>query len=129
MANHGTFYWNELATTDVDGAKLFYSEVLGWNFDGMPMPNVEGDTYWIIKSGDEMAGGLMDMPPTAPEGTPPHWLSYVAVDDVDAATAKVSGLGGTVIVEAFDIPNVGRMSVIQDPQGAVLSLMTPSESG
>lgn len=124
MANHGTFHWNELATTDVDAAKAFYSEIIGWSFD--EMPNMAGGTYWIPKSGDDMAGGLMAMPPAAPEGTPPHWMSYIAVDDVDAAVAKVGGLGGAVLAEAFDIPDVGRMAVIQDPQGAVVSLMTPA---
>ncbi|MDH3738533.1 MAG: VOC family protein [Alphaproteobacteria bacterium] len=123
MANHGTFHWNELSTTDVDGAKAFYSEIIGWQFDQMPMPD---GTYWIAKSGDEMAGGLMAMPVAAPDGTPPKWMAYIAVDDVDAAVAKVAGLGGAVLTEAFDIPNVGRMAVIQDPQGAAVSLMTPA---
>ncbi len=127
MANHGTFYWNELATTDVDGAKAFYSQVIGWDFDAMA--NMEGGTYWILKSGEEMAGGLMAMPAAAPDGTPPYWMSYVAVDDVDAAVGKVSDLGGAVLVEPFDIPNIGRMGVIQDPQGAVISLMTPVANG
>ena len=127
MANHGTFYWNELATTDVDGAKAFYSQVIGWDFDAMA--NMEGGTYWILKSGEEMAGGLMAMPAAAPDGTPPYWMSYVAVDDVDAAVGKVSDLGGVVLVEPFDIPNIGRMGVIQDPQGAVISLMTPVANG
>jgi predicted enzyme related to lactoylglutathione lyase len=123
MADHGTFYWNELATTDIEGAKAFYSKVIGWNFD--EMPNMSGGTYWILKSGDEMAGGLMAMPPAVPDGTPPYWMSYVAVDDVDEAIAKAADLGGAVLMAPFDIPDVGRMGVIQDPQGAVLSLMTP----
>ncbi|MCZ6839724.1 MAG: VOC family protein [Alphaproteobacteria bacterium] len=123
MANHGTFYWNELATTDVDGAKAFYSKVIGWKFDEMQM---EGGAYWMLKAGDDRAGGLMAMPSAVPDGTPPYWMSYIAVDDVDAAVAKVSGLNGTVLTEPFDIPNVGRMAVIQDPQGAVISLMTPA---
>ncbi|NNE85550.1 MAG: VOC family protein [Alphaproteobacteria bacterium] len=127
MADHGTFHWNELSTTDVEGAKAFYSEVVGWSYD--EMPNMSGGTYWIAKSGDAMAGGLMDMPEAAPAGTPPHWMSYLAIDDVDSAIAKVPGLGGTVLVEAFDIPNIGRMAVIQDPQGAVISLMTPAAQG
>ena len=124
MANHGTFYWNELATSDVDGAKEFYSKVVGWTFDQMPMQ--DGGTYWILKSGDEMAGGLMAMPAAAPEGMPPNWMSYVAVDDVDEALAKAGDLGGAVIVEPFDVPEVGRIGVIRDPQGAVISLMTPA---
>ncbi len=127
MAAHGTFYWNELATTDVDGAKDFYSKVIGWDFDTMPMP--DGGTYWILKAGDEMAGGLMAMPAAAPAGTPPHWMSYIAVDNVDEAVAKAGDLGGAVLAEPFDIPDVGRMGVIRDPQGAVVSLMTPVARG
>ncbi len=122
MADHGTFYWNELATSDVEGAKEFYGKVIGWNFDEMPMP--EGGTYWILKSGDSMAGGLMAIPAAAPEGTSPNWMAYIAVDDVDSAIAQATELGVAVIVEPFDIPNIGRISVIRDPQGAVISLMT-----
>ena len=124
MATHGTFHWNELSTSDIDGAKAFYGEIVGWSFD--EMPNITGGAYWIAKSGGKMAGGLMSMPPAVPEGTPPYWMSYIAVDDVDVAVGKVAGLGGAVLAEAFDIPNVGRMAVIQDPQGAVISLMTPA---
>lgn len=93
------------------------------------MPNMAGGTYWIAKSGDAMAGGLMDIPSGALGGQSPRWMSYLAVDDVDSAIAKVTGLGGSVLSEAFDIPNVGRMAVIQDPQGAVISLMTPAAQG
>jgi len=89
------------------------------------MTGGDGGTYWILKAGDKMAGGLMAMPSGAPQGTPPYWMSYIAVDDVDAAVGTAAGLGGTVMMAPFDIPNVGRMAVIRDPQGAVVSLMTP----
>lgn len=122
MADHGTFWWNELAATDVESAKQFYEKVVGWTFQEMPMP--DGGTYWLLMAGDKRVGGLMAMPEMAPAGTPAYWMSYVAVDDVDTAVATAGAAGGTVLVEPFDIPNIGRMSVVRDPQGAVLSLVT-----
>ena len=126
MADQGTFVWNELATSDVDGAKAFYTELLGWKAEDMPMPGGEG-TYTILKAGDAMAGGLWKMEGEAFQGAPPHWMSYVEVADVDAAAAKVSSLGGTVMQPPFDVPGVGRITVIVDPQGATLALMKSAE--
>ena len=117
---HGTFMWNELATTDVEAAKKFYGDLLGWQFDEMDMG--EAGKYTILKAGDKQAGGLMAMEGPQWEGIPPHWMSYIAVDDVDACAQKA---GDNVKVPPFDIPGVGRMCVIVDPQGAAISLMTP----
>lgn len=122
MAEHGTFWWNELATTDIEGAKSFYAEVVGWTLQPMPMP--DGGTYWLAMAGDKRVGGMMTMPEMAAPGTPSYWLAYVAVDDVDAAATRVAEQGGTLMVEPFDIPAIGRMCVVRDPQGAVLSLVT-----
>ena len=122
MPVQGTFWWNELSTTDVEGAKIFYAEVVGWKTD--PMPMEDGGTYWMLKKGDEAARGLMAIPEMAAPGTPPYWMAYVAVDDVDAEAAKVEKNGGPVMVAPFDIPGIGRTCVIKDPQGAVLSLIT-----
>ena len=82
-------------------------------------------TYTIIQNQGQGAGGMMALADSkAPPGTPPHWVSYVEVDDVDARTGRVEGLGGRVMSAPFDIPNVGRMSVIVDPTGAVICLIT-----
>ena len=94
------------------------------HIDDIPMPMPDGGTYWLAMAGETRVGGLMTMPEMAPAGTPAYWLTYIAVDDVDAATAKVGETGGTVMVEPFDIPDIGRMSVVRDPQGAVLALVT-----
>lgn len=121
---YGDFSWTELMTTDVDGAKGFYKEVLGWAMEEMPM---EGGTYTVLKAGGEQVGGIMAMPTEVPPGTPPHWAAYVTVDDVDAVAAKAAEHGGRVLVPPQDIPNIGRFCTFQDPQGAVLSVISYSE--
>lgn len=128
MAEHGSFMWNELATSDVDQARTFYGGLLGWAYQTMDMGG--GATYTIIQNAGKQAGGMMALAEMgAPAGVPPHWMSYIAVDDVDARTAQVAGLGGRVMREPFDIPDVGRMSVIADPAGAVVCLMTLAGEG
>jgi len=116
----GIFSWCELMTTDVPAAKAFYSGLFGWALEDMEMPDM---TYTVLKVGDRPVGGLMHMPPDA-AGFPPHWGTYVTVDDVDATARKAAELGGRILVGPRDIPSVGRFCVIQDPQGAVISVIT-----
>jgi predicted enzyme related to lactoylglutathione lyase len=113
----GAFSWSELMTTDVEGARKFYSNLFGWQTEDMPMENM---TYTIVKVGEEGLGGIMSIPPQA-EGSPPSWGVYVTVDDINATSRKAEELGGKILVPPTDIPNVGRFSVLQDPQGAVIS--------
>ena len=114
----GVFVWDELHTSDPGAAKSFYSEVFGWSPRNEDMG---GMTYTIFKSkgGTDVAGCMQLM-----EGVqaPPHWLVYIATDDIDATTARAKELGATVHVEPTDIPNMGRFSVLQDPAGAVFGL-------
>ena len=118
----GAFSWCELVTTDAKAAKEFYSRLLGWSTEDMTMG--DGDmTYTIVKVGEEGVGGIMATPPDA-AGTPPHWGVYVTVDDVDATAKKAEELGAKTIVPPTDIPDVGRFYMFQDPQGAVLSVIT-----
>lgn len=123
MAGHGTVLWNELNTHNVEAAKTFYAATLGWTYDAMPMPN---GTYWIIKTGDAVAGGMFAMDDPALKSVPEHWLAYVEVDDVDGRVSKLKTAGGQVMRDAFDIPNVGRIAIVKDKNGAVLGLMKPS---
>lgn len=116
----GAFSWCELMTTDVAAAKTFYGELLGWELEDMPMPD---GNYTVIKAGGEAMAGMMAMPPPA-QDQPPHWGVYVTVPDVDATVAQAQALGGKVLLPPTDIPKVGRFSVLQDPQGAVLSVIT-----
>ncbi len=120
MKQHGVFSWNELMTSDVAGAKTFYGELLGWTFSDMESSN---GAYTMVRAGDTEVAGIMATPPEA-EGMPPSWGAYVTVDDVDAMPAKVEALKGKVILPPQDIPAVGRFMVMQDPQGAVLMLIT-----
>ena len=124
MADHGTFYWNELVTTDPGQCSTFYSTVVGWTSRDMDMG--EGGTYTIFQSNGTDIGGMFKMQGPQFEGVPPHWMGYVAVDDVDAAVAKVEGAGGAVKAPPFDVPGIGRIAVITDPVGATVSLMTPA---
>ncbi|MEO1089973.1 MAG: VOC family protein [Pseudomonadota bacterium] len=122
MIPHGTFVWNELMTRDVDAAKRFYEASLGWTFDAMPMP--EGGTYWVASSGGSMAGGMMALDGPQFEGVPSHWFAYIEVDDVDARVAGLEQAGGKLMRPAFDVANVGRIAIVQDPTGAVVGWMT-----
>jgi len=119
---HGNFMWNELVTTDVEKAKAFYVATVGWKIDAMPMPS---GTYWIAKVGDTPVAGLMKMMPDMPAGVPPHWFSYLEVDDVDARVKAIAANGGKIVRPPFDIPEVGRIAIVSDPTGAVMGWMTP----
>ena len=122
---HGSFCWNELATTDAEAAKKFYSALLGWQFKDGSLGDAK---YSEIQVGGESVGGIHQMGPEF-GGAPPHWMAYVAVEDVDAAASRVEELGGKVCVPPTDIPTVGRFSVINDPAGATLSLIKLSGEG
>ena len=131
MPAHGTFCWNELSTTDSDVAIKFYTELLGWEIKSSKVEEAcEGApadappmVYNEIVVGGEHVGGMYKMGPEF-GGAPSHWRSYVAVDDVDARAAKVVELGGSLCVPPTDIPNVGRFCVVNDPTGAIISLIT-----
>ena len=116
----GEFCWNELMTNDVKGAKAFYAELLGWHMQDV---NITGADYTLLKLGDKEIGGIMAIPEQA-ASMPPTWGAYVNVMDVDALLVRVEKLGGKICVPPMDIPDVGRFAVIQDPQGAMLSLIS-----
>jgi len=122
---HGNFHWNELNTRDAEKAKKFYAEAIGWTFDGMPMP--PNGTYWVAKAGDKMVGGIFDMNAMGlPKEIPEHWMSYLAVDDVDQRVEKAKKAGATIMREPFDVPGVGRIAILKEPGGAVVGWMTPA---
>lgn len=122
LTTPGLFSWNELVTTDVAGAKAFYSGLLGWTLEEKPMPEM-ALTYTMAKVGEQYTGGIMAMPPELGD-MPSMWGSYVTVADVDASARKAVELGGKVYKEPTDIPGVGRFCVVGDPQGAFLALIT-----
>ena len=120
MKLSGAFSWNELMTSDIVGAKAFYSALFGWQLNDMDTPM---GSYTMAKVGETEVAGMMATPEEA-AGAPPAWGAYVTVDDVDAMPAKIESLGGKVILPPQDIPDVGRFLVMQDPQGAMLMLIT-----
>ena len=120
---HGTFYWNELMTRDVEAAKSFFASTIGWTAEPFPM---EDGTYWVMKSDDQPVGGIMDMTNLVPAEVPAHWLSYLAVDDVDERLKGAVAAGAAVIKEPFDVPGVGRIAILSDPTGAVMGWITPA---
>jgi predicted enzyme related to lactoylglutathione lyase len=122
MTAHGSFHWNELVTRDVEKAKKFYGGTIGWTFDGMPMPD---GTYWVAKMGDQPVGGLFPIAGPQWEGVPEHWMSYLAVDDVDARVKKAQAAGAKLMRPAFDIPGVGRIAILTEPGGAGIGWITP----
>jgi uncharacterized protein len=120
---HGAMSWFELLTTDPSAAKAFYTQLFGWE---LKEGNFPGMDYSIISVAGQDVGGVAPTPPSAP-GMPPTWGLYITVDDVDATLQKCLELGGNALMLPMDIPNVGRMAVIQDPQGAAISVITYSQ--
>lgn len=118
---HGAFSWSELMTPDPAAALAFYGKLFGWAHQDMDMG---GGAYHVLKVGDSSIGGVMGMPPHAAPGTPPMWGCYVTVDDIDATAKHCAELGGQVLVPPMEVPTVGRMAVMKDPQGAVFSAIT-----
>jgi uncharacterized protein len=116
----GAFSWNELMTTDPAAAKEFYGKLFGWEMKDQPM---EGMIYTVLSAGGSEVGGIMGMPPSA-VGMPPSWGTYVTVEDVDATASLAIKLGGKVLIEPRAIADVGRFTLIQDPQGAVISAIS-----
>ena len=114
----GTPIWNELITADVASATRFYGDVLGVSWEEMPMEG--GPAYTCLVVDGRQVGGAT---PPPMEGIPPHWNVYFNVVDTDATIAQATGLGGSVVAPAFDVPGVGRMAVLADPQGGMFNLM------
>ena len=118
---HGNFHWNELMTRDIEKAKTFYGDVIGWTFNGMAMPD---GTYWVAMMGDKPIGGLF--PLTAQfAGVPESWMSYLAVDDIDARVKKAVAAGAKLMRPIFDVPQVGRIAILTEPGGAGIGWITP----
>jgi uncharacterized protein len=113
----GVFVWDELGTTDADGAQRFYEQVFGWTTKDQ---GEEYGGYRIFYRGEEQVGGLMKNPDPS---IPAAWTPYVGVEDTDATCKKATELGANAIVEPMDIPNIGRFAILQDPQGAVLGII------
>lgn len=116
---HGAFSWNELMTTDINGAKTFYNKMFDWKLKDMEMD----EPYTIATIKEEEVAGLMPMPP-GEENMPAMWGGYITVDNVEASMKQAVELGGKVLLEPRDIPTVGHMCILADPQGAMFTIIT-----
>ena len=119
----GTPCWYELATSEgsLGAAETFYGEVLGWTCQGAGM---EGFDYHLASAGGDMVAGLMAMPAEIGE-MPPFWMIYFAVDEADAAAARIEAAGGRIHRAPADIPGTGRFAIAGDPQGAGFGILQP----
>lgn len=123
MSQAGTFFWNELMTPDVEGAKAFYGRVFGWEPETSEIVGPDGAVYTGFWQDGALVGGALAPPEP---GIPAHWMPYVRVDDADAAEAAAVEAGGRVCRAAFDLPGIGRIAVLQDPAGAVFAVIAPA---
>src|ERR1700676_1881559 len=117
----GDFCWIELATTDQNAAKKFYSSLFGWVANDMPMGPDSFYTIFRLQAKDCAAGYTMGADERG-QGVPSHWNLYIAVDNADAAADKAASLGAKVLAPAFDVFDAGRMAVLEDPTGAIFTV-------
>jgi predicted enzyme related to lactoylglutathione lyase len=122
--SHGSFYWNELLTKDAEKAKRFYADTIGWSYQGMPMP--DGASYWVAIHDGKPVAGLFPTDRPEYKRLPEAWMSYLAVDDVDARVQKATTAGAKLMKPIFDVPNVGRIAILTEPGGAGVGWMTPT---
>jgi len=120
----GTFCWIELATTDGPGAKKFYSELFGW--EAHDSPAGPGMVYTMLRLNGKDVGALFEKGETMKD-MPTYWASYISVASADETVAKAKALGGSIMKEAFDVMDVGRMAVIADPTGAHFCIWQPKK--
>ena len=122
MNPEGTPIWYELMTADPDASKAFYDNVIGWTIEARPSGPMD---YRMIDSGSGgQVGGVMRLTEEMiAGGAKPTWLFYIGVDDVDASIAKIEAAGGSVLMPAWDIPGIGRLAMVADPQGIPFYIM------
>ena len=130
---HGSFCWTEIASSDAEKCKQFYSNVFGWKFQDSNAAT-DGFAYheFVTGKNDYPAGGLYQISAEMFGGgpvPPPHFMTYIAVDDVDASAETAQSLGGKILRAPDEIPNVGRFAIIQDPTGAVFAMFKEAEGG
>jgi len=126
VAQGKTFVWHEHYSSDNDKAIEFYTKALGYGTQDFPMEGM--GTYRMLTNGDQAVCGIVNTKqiPNG-ENIPPHWATFIGVDNVDARLEKCKSLGATVVVPTMDVPTVGRMVLIQDPLGAHIWLFQPAQ--
>jgi predicted enzyme related to lactoylglutathione lyase len=121
----GTFCWAGLATSDPESAKTFYAGLFGWHAEDIEAG--AAGAYTALRSGGhDVAILYMQQPEARAAGAPPHWTSYISVDDAETTAARAGELGGAAVFrEPFDVLDAGRVAAIRDPTGAIVSLWQP----
>jgi predicted enzyme related to lactoylglutathione lyase len=123
---NGTHCWVDLGTTDIEGAKRFYGDLFGWELEDIPTGPESFYTMCRVNGRD--VAGIYDQPAEERAVAPPHWNTYISVDDLDAAATKAKAMGPVSITDPFDVMERGRMVVLQDPTGALVSLWEPKRN-
>ena len=120
------FIWYELIAHDAAAARAFYCHVAGWAVETTEMA---GPPYTLFKTDSGPVAGMMDRVHLPPETAtaPPCWTGYVGVDDLDAKATEATALGGKIVLPPRDLPNVGRIAIVTDPQGAIIALFQPNQ--
>lgn len=120
----GSFCWIELGTTDQSAAKSFYGSLLGWGANDSPMGP---DAYYTLFQidGRNVAGGYTLDAEMRKAGVPPNWILYISVTSADDTAAKAKANGANIRAEPFDVMDLGRMAILQDPTGATIALWEP----
>lgn len=119
QAKAGEFCWNELATGNIKVAKEFYANAFGWTFTDHHMDHV---TYSMVSRGNQEFAGIWEIPKDQQKDIPPHWMSYILVDDIDAHLILVKKLGATIKVPVTQAGSYGKFAIIIDPAGAHVAL-------
>ncbi len=121
-SKHGDFCWNELMTPDVEKAKSFYQALFNWEYRESETCSENNQKYTMIKTPSGDCGGIIETPADKQGQIPPHWMSYVSVDNIDETLTKATSLGATVKVPSTDIGDLGRFAILTDPTGAHIAL-------
>lgn len=125
MPEHGEFCWTEIVTKNLDENAKFYSEVFGWELKQSTVTGEEMKYLEFNTPGKFPMGGIYELSEECQGGiSVPHFMNYIAVDDVDETASQAFELGGKIVVPPMNIPNVGRFCQIQDPTGAIFSVIT-----
>ena len=127
MNEVGTWTWNHLTTTDLDGAKKFYGDVFGWTLEKAEVSPPDLPFFmWQVQGQkwEEGIAGAAEMGEGTPPGAPPNWMAYFGVANADDAVKLASDGGGQVMVPVTGIP-IGKLAVFTDPQGAALGIIEP----
>ncbi len=119
---HGLFSWTDISLPDPAAGKDFYAALFGWQAEDQQDPDGNYIYTMFSKDGEAVAGMGPQPPGTAESGIPPMWSSYVTVDDVDAAVERATDSGGSVVLPVMDVFTAGRMAIVADPAGGVVSM-------